>query len=100
VDESKQNMWHKWGLLHVRRGNIKGGCQQREHAFLFQVLLKPTLTHGEGRPWRFPPNNEQVGRGMGVSQPGEGGLGLSQEIYMNPKHFLLLACLTPMFLIG
>jgi hypothetical protein len=41
--------------------------------FLFQLLLKPT--HGEGRPKRFSPNNELVGRGMGGSQPGEGGLG-------------------------
>jgi hypothetical protein len=35
-----------------------GVCQQREHALLFQALLKSTVTHGEGRPRRFPPNNQ------------------------------------------
>jgi hypothetical protein len=64
-----------------------GVCQQSEHAFLFQVLLKPTVTHGEGRPRRFPPNKEGVGRGMGGSQPGEGGLGHPQATYMSPKLF-------------
>jgi hypothetical protein len=27
-----------------------GVCRQREHAFLFQVPLKPTLTHGRAGP--------------------------------------------------
>jgi cell wall-associated NlpC family hydrolase len=36
------------------------------------VHLKPIVTHGEGRPRRFPPKNEQVRRGMGSSQPGAG----------------------------
>jgi hypothetical protein len=49
----------KWGLLKVReRVGIGGVCWQREHAFLLQVLLKPTLTHREGRLRRFPPSNE------------------------------------------
>jgi hypothetical protein len=82
---------YKWDLLKVRKGNTKGTCgrgasgvhQQREHAFLFQVLLKPTLTHGEGRPRRFSPNNERVGRGMGSSQPGVGGLGHLWATYMS-----------------
>jgi hypothetical protein len=58
-----------------------GICQQIELAFLFQVLLKCTLTCGEGRPRKFPPNNEQVCRGMGHRQ----------ATFMNPKLFLLLA---------
>jgi hypothetical protein len=37
-----------------------------------------------GRPRRFPPNNEQVMKGMGGSQPGEGGLSHPQESHMNP----------------
>jgi hypothetical protein len=36
-----------------------GGVPLAERVcFLFQVLLKPTLTHEEGRPRRFPPNSE------------------------------------------
>jgi hypothetical protein len=31
-----------------------------------RVLLKPILHHVEGRPRRFPPNNEQVGRVMAI----------------------------------
>jgi hypothetical protein len=70
-----------------------GVCQQREHAFFFfQVPLKPTLPQQEGRPRRFPPNNEGVRKGMGGSQPW-GWSGPSSAIYMNPKLFLLLACL-------
>jgi hypothetical protein len=46
----------------------------RERAFLYQV---PSLW--EGRPRRFPPNNEWVGRGMGSSQPGEGGLAIPRQ---------------------
>jgi hypothetical protein len=53
---------------------VESASREREHAFLFQVLLKPTVTHGEGRPRRFPPNNERVGRGVDGSQPGAGGL--------------------------
>jgi hypothetical protein len=49
----------KWGLLKRER-KYKGSTVGTGgvHAFPFQVLLKPTLTHGEGRPRRFPPNNE------------------------------------------
>jgi hypothetical protein len=47
------------------RAQVESTHRQRECAFLFHVLLKSTLTHREGRPKRFPPNNEQVGRGMG-----------------------------------
>jgi hypothetical protein len=49
-----------------------GVSRQREHAFLFQVPLNPTLMRGWAQ--EFPPNNERVGRGMGGSQPGEDGL--------------------------
>jgi hypothetical protein len=56
---------YKWALLKVRKGNTKRAWWgagrifwPRERAFLFQVILKPTLTHGEGWPRRFPPNNE------------------------------------------
>jgi hypothetical protein len=90
----------KWGIFKVRKGNTKRAWlstgrvhPKRECAFLFQVLLKPTLTHGEGRPRSFPHNNEGVRRGMGGPQPGEGGLGHPLAIYMSPKLFLLLACL-------
>jgi hypothetical protein len=90
---------YKWGLLKVRKGNTKGAQWvagrvhwQSECAFLFQVLLKPTLT--QGRPRRSPPNNEWDVRGMGGSPSGEGGLGHPQAISMSPKRFLLLACLT------
>jgi hypothetical protein len=41
-----------------------------------------------------PTQNEWVGRGMGSSQPGEGGLAHPQATYMSPKPFLLLACLS------
>jgi hypothetical protein len=41
--------------------------------FFFQVPLKPTLPL-EGQAWEIPTNNEQVGRGMDGSQPGEGGV--------------------------
>jgi hypothetical protein len=34
-----------------------------------------------------------VERGMGSSQPGEGGLVHPQATYISPKLFLLLACL-------
>jgi hypothetical protein len=77
------------GLLKVREGNYKGSmvgaggvCWQREHAFPFQVLLKPSLIRGEGRPRRFPPNNEHVGRGMGGSQ-----LGASPGDLQEPQTF-------------
>jgi hypothetical protein len=86
---------YKWGLLKVRKGNTKGAWwgPLAESAFPFQVLLKPTLTHEVGRPRGFPPNNEQVGRDMGDSQPGEGGLGHPWATYMSLKLFLLLVCL-------
>jgi hypothetical protein len=35
-----------------------------------------------------------VERGMGGSQPGEGGQAHPQSTYISPKLFLLLACLT------
>jgi hypothetical protein len=66
-----------------------GVCQQRESPFSFQVPLKPTLPHGRAGPGGSP-NNERVGRGMGGSQPCEGGLGHPQATHMSPK---LLACL-------
>jgi hypothetical protein len=40
-----------------------------------------------------PPSNESVGRGMGSSHPGEGGLAHPQATYMSFKLFLHLACL-------
>jgi hypothetical protein len=48
---------HKWNFLKVREGKYKGehGVVQvgsrgrlREHAFLSQILLKPTITYGKG----------------------------------------------------
>jgi hypothetical protein len=51
---------YKWGLLKVREREI-----QREHDRAQvestgpeRVFLNLTLTHGEGRPRRFPRNNE------------------------------------------
>jgi hypothetical protein len=46
----------------VRVGAV---CQQREGAFLFRCLLNLRYSM-EGRLRRFPPNNEQVERGMAV----------------------------------
>jgi hypothetical protein len=47
---------------------------QGECAFLFQVLLKPMVTHTRGRTWWFSSNDQCVGRGMNVPRPGEGSL--------------------------
>jgi hypothetical protein len=57
------------------------------------VHLKPIVTHGEGRPRRFPPNKEGIGRGMGSSQAHEAGLGHPCAIYLSPNLFQLLTCL-------
>jgi hypothetical protein len=45
------------GFIKVRKRKYKGSmgdaggvCQQREHAFLFQVLIKPTLILGRADP--------------------------------------------------
>jgi hypothetical protein len=38
----------------------------RENVLFF--FRKPTLTHGEGRPRRFPPSNEWEGAWMAPSQ--------------------------------
>jgi hypothetical protein len=43
--------------------------------FSFSGAFKTYTNSWEGRPRRFPPNEEPVGRGMSGSQPGEGGLG-------------------------
>jgi hypothetical protein len=66
---------------------------QVESAGRESVLLKPILTHGEDRPRRFPPNNEQVGMGMSGSQPDVSNLSHPRATYVSPKVFLLLACL-------
>jgi hypothetical protein len=50
-----------------------GVHRQTERAF-FSGAFKIYTTPREGRPRRFRPNNEPAGRGMGGSQPGEGGL--------------------------
>jgi hypothetical protein len=90
---------YKWDLLKVRKGNTKGAwwhsgvCWQRECAFLFQVLLKLTLTHGRADPGdSHPMKNQWVGAWVVPSQvrvvwaiPG--------EAYISPKLFLLLACI-------
>jgi hypothetical protein len=59
--------------------------------FVFQVLLKPTLPHGRAGPGGSHPIMIQVGRGMGTSQPGEGGP--SPGNLHKPQTFLLLAYL-------
>jgi hypothetical protein len=60
---SSRTCGYKWSLLKVRKGNTKGAlgvhvesAGKKSVLFLFQVLLKPTLTHGEGRQKRFLPN--------------------------------------------
>jgi hypothetical protein len=74
-----------------------GGVRwQRESAFLFHMFLKPTLIHGEGRPRRFPSNNESVGNRMGSSQPDAGGLGHPRATYISPKLFLLSCLKVPL----
>jgi hypothetical protein len=74
-----------------------GAHWQRERTFHFEVLLKPTLTYGKGRPKRFPSSNQCVGRGMAGFPPGVGGLGHPWSTSMSPKLFLLLACLSLTF---
>jgi hypothetical protein len=79
------------GLLKVRGRKIQrehGGMQVesagRERAcFSFSGVFKTYTTPWEDRPRRFPPSNERVGRGMGGSQPGEGGLGHPQATCMS-----------------
>jgi hypothetical protein len=90
----------KWGLLKVRKRNTKDAwwvqvesTGPRQSAFLFQMLLKPTLTYEEGRPRRFPHNDEQVGRAWAVPSPGKGGLDHPRATYMSPKLIQPLACL-------
>jgi hypothetical protein len=75
------------------RGGRWSQPAERE-CFSFSDAFKTYPTPWEGRPRRFPPNNEQVGRGRGGSQPGEGGLVHPQATYISPKLFLLPACLT------
>jgi hypothetical protein len=47
----------------------------------------------EGRPRRFPPNDEGVEKDTGGFQPGEGGLAHLQGNLHEPQTFLLLAYL-------
>jgi hypothetical protein len=84
----------------VRKERYKGGtvgagrvCQQRNHAFLFQVLLNPTLTHGRAEPGDSHPIMKEWGGDMGGSQPDEGGLGHPQAAYRSPQFFPFLVCL-------
>jgi hypothetical protein len=84
----------KKGKKKQRPLPVQVECKPREHAFLFQVPLKPTLPHGEGRPTMFAPSNEGVERGMAGSQADEGGLVHSPGNLHEPQSFLLLACLT------
>jgi hypothetical protein len=61
--------------------------------FSFSGAFKTyTNPHGEGRPRRFPPNNERLRRDLGSSQPVEGGLGHPWAAYMSLKLFLLPVC--------
>jgi hypothetical protein len=95
------------------KGNTKGSmvgagriCWQREHALIFQGFLKPSLTHGKGRPRRFPSNHLWGGKGtvqcLGqvrvVPGPGMGNLKthtiLRHIFFMSPELSLILACLT------
>jgi hypothetical protein len=51
---------YKWNLLKVRKENTKGagwgsdGVHWQKMCFLFQVLLKPILTHGRGKTQEIP----------------------------------------------
>jgi hypothetical protein len=69
------------------------GRVHQQSAFLFQVPLKPTLLHGRAGPGGSHPIMNCMGRGMGSSQPGEGGLPHPQTTH-EPQTFLLLICLT------
>jgi hypothetical protein len=67
--QAERTPGYKWGLLKVREREI-----QREHGahrwnppaeracFSFSGAFKTYTNPWEGRPRRFPPNNEQVGR--------------------------------------
>jgi hypothetical protein len=70
-----------------------GGVRRQRESFSFSCAFKTYTTPWEDWSRRFPPNNEQVGRGMGGSQPGGSGLAHPQATYKSPKLFLLLACL-------
>jgi hypothetical protein len=98
MEKSKQSMWI--ALLRKEESPVLPGeereeakdtvgaggvCWQREHAFLFQMPLKPTIPHR---------------RSTGGSQPGEGGLAHCQATYMTPKLFLLVACLASLHQAG
>jgi hypothetical protein len=58
MEESKQNSWLLMGFIKSYERKYKGSmvneggvCWQRKHAFLFQVLFKPTLTQrGQADP--------------------------------------------------
>jgi hypothetical protein len=81
----------------VRKGKKRAQWAQVESAgrkscSSFSDAFKTYVTPREGRPRRFTPNNEQVGRDMGGTQPDEGGLPI-KATYMSPKLFLLLACI-------
>jgi hypothetical protein len=112
MEKSKQSMWVGWGrvallrkgespVLQARQGKKRwghGGCRwslpAERACFSFSGAFKTYTTPWEGRPRRFPPNNEWVGRGMDSPQAGEDGLAHPQATYKGPKLFLLLACLT------
>jgi hypothetical protein len=83
----------KWSSLKVRKGKYKG-----EHGRV-QVLLKLMLIYGKGGTRWVPSNNQQVGRDMGGSQPGEGGLGCpwASQMWATYIWILLLAFLSNEF---
>jgi hypothetical protein len=69
-----------------------GRVHRQKGCFSFSGAFKTYTTPWEGRPSRFPPRNELVGRGKGGSQPGESSLAHPCTTYMSPKLFLLLTC--------
>jgi hypothetical protein len=87
-------------FCHMRKGKKKKGAQwvqvestAERACFSFSGAFKSYTTSWEGRPRRFPPNNEQAGRGLGGSQPGKCGQVHPQTTYMSPILYLLLVSL-------
>jgi hypothetical protein len=67
MEKSKQSTWMGSGRIALLRHNgsiVKSTDRERER-FSFSGAFKTYTTPWEGRPSRFPPNNELSGEGHG-----------------------------------